>query len=97
MATNGSEQLYAALLVGTAVAITLVAALTAWAAQLGGGSGLPVLVPFGLMLLVPLAALAWLCVDQDIEEPFQLPSGRAREPSPHLDRENTADTARRVA
>ena len=97
MATNGSKHLDAALLVGAAVAITLVAALTAWAAQLGGGSWIPVLVPFGLVLLVPLAALAWLRVDQDIEEPFQVPSGLARDSSPQLNCENSAHTARRVA
>jgi hypothetical protein len=97
VATNCSKHLYAALLVGAAVAITLVAALTAWAAQLGGASWLPVLVPFGLVLLVPLAALAWLRVDQNIEEPFQAASGLARDSSPHLDCENTVHTARRVA
>jgi hypothetical protein len=97
VATNGSKHLYAALLVGAAVAITLVAALTAWAAQLGGGSWFPVLVPFGLVLLVPVAALVWLRVDQDIEEPFQVSNGLAWDSSPHLDCENSAHTARRVA
>ena len=95
--SNGSKHLYAALLVGASVAILLVAALTTWAAQLGGGSWLPVLVPFGLVLVVPLAALAWLHVDQDLEEPFEAPNGRAPEPTAHLDPEKPDHTARRVA
>jgi putative ABC transport system permease protein len=51
---------YMALLGGAAVAVGLLAALTAWAAQLGGGAWLPVLVPFALVLTVPLTALVWL-------------------------------------
>jgi hypothetical protein len=51
--TDGGTHLHAALLVGAAVAIALVAALVAWAARLGGGSWLPVLVPFGLVLVIP--------------------------------------------
>jgi hypothetical protein len=58
---------------------------------------LPMLVPFGLGLGVPLAALAWLRTDQNIEEPFQAPSSPAQEPTPRLDHENTSHTARRVA
>jgi putative ABC transport system permease protein len=49
-----------ALLAGAAVAVGLLAALTAWAAQLGGGAWLPVLMPFALVLTVPVTALAWL-------------------------------------
>ena len=95
--SNGSKHLYAALLVGASVAILLVAALTTWAAQLGGGSWLPVLVPFGLVLVVPLAALAWLRVDQGLQEPFEAPNGRAPEPTAHRDPEEPDRTARRVA
>jgi putative ABC transport system permease protein len=49
-----------ALLGGATVAAALLAALTAWAAQLGDGTWLPVLFPFALVLTVPLTALAWL-------------------------------------
>ena len=81
MTTNGSKRLYEALLVAATVAITLVAALTAWAAQLGG-TWLPVLVPFGLVLAVPVAALSWQRTDQRIEEPLLAPSSPAQEPTP---------------
>ena len=45
MPSDHGKRLAAALLGGAAVAVTLVAALTAWAAQLGGGAWLPVLAP----------------------------------------------------
>jgi hypothetical protein len=93
--TNDSERLYEALLVGATVAITLVAALTAWAAQLGG-TWLPVLVPFGLVLAVPVAVLSWLRTDQSIEEPLLAPSSPPKNP-PRLDCERTPHTVRRVA
>jgi hypothetical protein len=95
--SNGSRHLYAALLIGASIAILLAAALTAWTARLGGGSWLLVLVPFGLVLVVPLGALAWLRVDQDLEEPFQAPNGRALEPTAPLDPEQPDYTAWRVA
>jgi hypothetical protein len=91
---NDSKRRYEALLVAATVAITLVAALTAWAAQLGG-TWLPVLVPFGLVLAVPVAALSWLRTDQSIEEPLLAPSSPAQEP--RLDRERTPHIVRRVA
>jgi hypothetical protein len=94
--TNDSKRRYEALLVAATVAITLVAALTAWAAQLGG-TWLPVLVPFGLVLAVPVAALSWLRTDQSIEEPRLAPSSPAQEPTPRLDRERTPHIVRRVA
>ena len=79
MTTNGSKRLYEALLVAATVAITP-AALTVRAAQLGG-TWLPVLVPFGLVLAVPVAALSWLRTDQSIEEPRLAPSSPAQEPT----------------
>jgi hypothetical protein len=95
--TNGVKHLYEALLISATAATTLVAALTAWAAQLGGGAWLPVLVPFALVLVAPLATLAWRRTDQGIEQPFQEPGRPAQEPTFHLDREKAPHTARRVA
>ena len=60
MIHNDGKRLYTALLVGAALAVTLVAALTAWAAHLGGAAWLPVLVPFAVVLAVPMTALARL-------------------------------------
>jgi hypothetical protein len=97
MTTNGSKRLHTVLLVGATMAMALVAALTVWAVQLGGGSWLPLLAPFGLVLAVPLAALAWLGTDQNIEEPFQAPSDSAQDPTARLDREPAPHTSRRVA
>jgi len=59
MATDDGKRLYpyAALLTGAALAVALVAALTVRAAQLGGGTWLPVLPPFVLVLVVPLTTL----------------------------------------
>jgi hypothetical protein len=56
-----------------------------------------VLVPFGLVLAVPVAALSWLRTDQSIEEPLLAPSSPAQEPTPRLDRERTPHIVRRVA
>jgi hypothetical protein len=56
---NDGNRLYAALLLGAGLAVILVAALTAWAAHLGGAAWPPVLVPFAAVLAVPMTALAW--------------------------------------
>jgi hypothetical protein len=69
--SGNNRRLYGALLGGAAVAVALVAALTAWAAQLGGGAWLPVLAPFALVLTVPLAALARLPRGESTDERFQ--------------------------
>jgi uncharacterized membrane protein YfcA len=53
MPGNDDKRLSAALLAGAVLAVALVAALTAWTAQLGGGAWLPVLAPFALVLAVP--------------------------------------------
>ena len=97
MTTNASKHLYEALLIGAGAAITLVAALTAWAAQLGEGAWLAVLVLFRPVLVVPLVILAWLRTDQSLEGPFQAPSSPAEESAPRLNREKAPHTARRVA
>jgi hypothetical protein len=60
MLHNHGTRLYTALLIGAALAVTLVAALTAWAAHLGDAAWLAVLVPFAVVLAAPIAALAWL-------------------------------------
>jgi hypothetical protein len=60
MLHNHGTRLYTALLIGAALAVTLVAALTAWAAHLGEAAWLAVLVPFAVVLAAPMAALAWL-------------------------------------
>jgi putative ABC transport system permease protein len=62
------------LLGAAAVAVGLLEALTARAAQLGGGAWLPVLVPFALVLTVPLAALVRLHGAEQVGEPAQAPS-----------------------
>jgi len=96
MPGNDDKRLYAALLVGAGLAVALVAALTAWAAQLGGGAWLPALAPFALVLAVPLATLAWLH-SADTGERFQAPSGPDHEPASRLDRNPASHTTRRVA
>ncbi len=80
--TNHSKQMYTMLLGSAAVAVVLVAALTAWAAQLGGGAWLPVLAPFALVLAVPFAALAWLYRAEDASEPAQASSSPGKQSSP---------------
>jgi putative ABC transport system permease protein len=77
---------YAALLVGAAVAVALVAALAAWATQLGGGAWPPVLIPFAVAFLVPLAALVWLLTAEDADEPSQAPGRPGQRPIPLLHR-----------
>jgi putative ABC transport system permease protein len=69
-----SKQAYAVLLGGAAAAVALVAALTAWAAQLGG-AWLPVLPPFSLVLAVPVVALAWPHHSQTTDESLQESDG----------------------
>jgi putative ABC transport system permease protein len=71
---------YMALLGGAELAVVLVAALTAWAAQLGGGAWLPVLVPFALVLTVPLGALAWLHRGETTAERVQASGGPHHRP-----------------
>jgi putative ABC transport system permease protein len=75
-----------ALLAGAAVAVGLLAALTAWAAQLGGGAWLPVLVPFALVLTVPLAALAWLHRGEHTDERVPAPGDPDQRPGSLVDR-----------
>jgi hypothetical protein len=80
------------------MAVASVAALTAWAAQLGGGAWLPMLAPFALVLAVPLAALAWLHrAGTDTDQLVQTPSGPDHEPASRLDRKLAWHTTRRVA
>jgi hypothetical protein len=55
MSGTHDQRVDAALLVGAAVTVALIAALAAWATQLGGGAWPPVLVPFAVALLVPVA------------------------------------------
>jgi putative ABC transport system permease protein len=62
------------LLGGAAVAVALVAALTAWTTQLGGGAWLLALAPFALVLAVPTVALVWPPTAEDPDEPAQAPS-----------------------
>ena len=81
MPADHGRRVYAALLGGAAVAVALVAALTAWAAQLGG-AWLPVLAPFALVLTVPLAALAWLHSGERTDELFQVPGGPDQRANP---------------
>jgi hypothetical protein len=98
--TTAGKHRYAVQLVGATVAIGLVAVLTARAAQLDDGTGLSVLAPFGLVAVVPLAALAWLRTDQHIKEQVQAPSGHAQEstePTRRLGRTPTPNPDRRVA
>jgi putative ABC transport system permease protein len=75
-----------ALLGGAAVAVGLLAALTAWAAQLGGGAWLPVLVPFALVLTVPLAALTWLHRGETTAERIQASGDPDQRPGSLVDR-----------
>jgi len=70
---NRGTRMAAALLGGAELAVVLVAALTAWAIQLGGGAWLPVQVPFALVLTIPRAALAWL-YRTDTDKFVQAPS-----------------------
>jgi putative ABC transport system permease protein len=80
------RRVYAALLTGATVVVALVAALTAWAAQLGGGAWLPVLAPFSVVLLVPVAGLLWLHSAETTEELFQAPGGPDQWPVSRLGR-----------
>ena len=83
---NHGRRVDAALLGGAAVAVALVAALTAWAAQLSGGAWLPVLFPFAVVLLVPIAGLLWLRSVEDTDEQAQASSGPGLQPVSLLDR-----------
>jgi uncharacterized membrane protein len=80
--TNASKHLYEALLIGAGARHHVVAALTAWAAQLGEGAWLAVLVPFGPVLVVPLVTLAWLRTDQSLEGPSKRPAALPKNPLP---------------
>ena len=84
--SSNRSGLYTALLGGAAVAVGLLAALTAWAAQLGGGAWLPVLAPFALVLTVPLAALAWRHRGQNTAERFPASGGPDQRPGSLVDR-----------
>jgi putative ABC transport system permease protein len=75
-----------ALLGGAAVAVGLLAALTARAAQLGGGAWLPVLAPFALALAVPLTALAWLHRGENTDERVQASGDPDQRPGSLVDR-----------
>jgi hypothetical protein len=97
MSANGNKRLYAALLAGAALAVVLVAALTAWAAQLGGGAWLPVLAPFAVVLLVPVAALARLHNAGTDAEPPEAPAGTGQMSVPASERDPAHRTTRRVA
>ncbi len=83
---NRGKRVSAALLGGAAVAVALVGALTAWAAQLGGGAWLPVLFPFAVVLLVPIAGLLLLRSVEDTDEQAQASSGPGLQPASRLDR-----------
>ena len=72
--TDRSKQVHTVLLGGAAIAVALMAALTAWAAQLGSGVWLPVLAPFALVLMVPLAALVRLHGAEQVGESAQVSS-----------------------
>ena len=82
---NHGKRVDAALLGGAAAAVALIAALTAWAAQLGSGAWLPVLLPFVVVLLVPIAGLLWLRSVEDADEQAQAPSGPGHQPLSPLD------------
>jgi putative ABC transport system permease protein len=86
--TSGDHdrRVYAVLLGGAAVAIALVAALTAWAARLGGGAWLPVLFPFAVVVLMPAAGLVWLRTAEDADEQAQAPRGPGLQPVSRWDR-----------
>ncbi len=66
------KRVAAALLSGAATAVALVAALTARAAQLTGGAWLPVLAPFAVVWLVPVAALVGLRGAEDADQAAQV-------------------------
>jgi hypothetical protein len=76
MLHNHGTRLYTALLIGAALAVTLVAALTAWAAHLGDAAWLAVLVPFAVVLAAPMAALAWLRRTDGTDEPARVADHR---------------------
>ena len=88
---------YTMLLISATVAVAFVAALTVWAAWLGGDNWPLVLVPFGLVLPVPLAACVWLGAADPIDEPLQRSSGPAQGPVLRLDHQSVPHTSRRVA
>jgi hypothetical protein len=91
------KHLYAALLVGAALAVSLVAALTAWAAQLGGGAWLPVLAPFAVVLLVPVAALARLRNAATDAEPPEAPAAAGQDLVGLSERDPAPRTTQRAA
>src|SRR5262245_30426983 len=97
MSANHDKRLYAALLVGAALAVALVAALTAWAAQLGGGAWLPVLAPFAVVLLVPVAALARLRSADTDAEPPEAPARAGQDPARLSQRDPAPRTTRKAA
>jgi hypothetical protein len=97
MFANDNKRLYAALLAGAALAVALVAALTAWAAQLGGGAWLPVLAPFAVVLLVPVVTLARLRNADTDAEPPEAPGGTGQDHAPVSERHPAPSTTRRAA
>ncbi len=74
------KRVAAALLSGAATAVALVAALTARAAQLTGGAWLPVLAPFAVVWLVPVAALVGLRGAEDADQAAQAPTSPGQRP-----------------
>lgn len=97
MSANHNKGLYAALLVGAALAVVLVAALTAWAARLGGGAWLAVLAPFAVVLLVPVAALAWLRTADTGAEPPEARAAAGQDPAALSERDPAPPTTRSAA
>jgi hypothetical protein len=91
---NDGNRLYAALLLGAGLAVTLVAALTAWAAHLGGAAWPPVLVPFAAVLAVPMTALAWPrhADGNDRTNDAEASVGGGNEPVPHPAKDRVAPT-----
>jgi hypothetical protein len=91
---NDGNRLYAALLLGAGLAVTLVAALTAWAAHLGGAAWRPVLVPFAAVLAVPMTALAWPrhADGNDRTNDAEASVGGGNQPVPHPAKDRVAPT-----
>jgi hypothetical protein len=98
MPGNDDKRLSAVLLAGAALAVALVAALTAWTAKLGGGAWLPVLAPFTLVLAVLLVTPLWprVATNRDDEQP-QAPTGPDHRRTLPIDQQGTPHTSRRAA